>query len=177
MAHASAAILRRLIEVVYSMFARSILVFVSLSLASTLAACSGAAPGSPGSLHQEDTGPTSCEDTRVTCPSATHCEMKGLNGSAVPVCINDASVCAGATCPTGTHCEAKGINGGVVPACIKDPVNDPSCPSSEPEYGAPCAKEGLACAYAATECGEPSVRDVTCVEGRWHFYALGACPP
>ena len=129
------------------MFARSILVSLSLSFASVLAACSGAAPDSSGTLHQDEqeTPITSCDDARVACPRATHCEMKGINGGAVPV-------------------------------CIADPVNDPACPATQPEYGAACAKEGLACDYPATECGQPSVRDVTCLEGKWHFFALGACP-
>jgi hypothetical protein len=124
------------------MFARTML---AVSFASILAACSGSAPDD-GSQQQPDTSPTSCADVRVTCPAATHCEMKGLNGGAVPV-------------------------------CIADPKNDPACPASQPEYGAPCASEGLACDYPATECGRPSVRDVTCLEGKWHWFALGACPP
>jgi hypothetical protein len=58
------------------------------------------------------------------CPAGTHCEMKGINGGAIPVCIkNTTPTCANVKCAAGTHCEMKGINGGALPVCIKDPVS------------------------------------------------------
>jgi len=60
-----------------------------------------------------------CSD--ITCSAGYHCEMKGINGGSVPVCIKDAAkTCSDITCSAGYHCEMKGINGGSVPVCIKD---------------------------------------------------------
>src|SRR5438477_9468722 len=57
----------------------------------------------------------------VTCASGAHCEMKGLNGGAVPVCIDDSPIdhptCLTLTCASGYHCEEKGINGGAIAVC------------------------------------------------------------
>jgi hypothetical protein len=59
----------------------------------------------------------------VKCAAGTHCELKGINGGAVPVCIKDPiTTCANLKCAAGYHCELKGINGGAVPVCIKDPL-------------------------------------------------------
>lgn len=58
----------------------------------------------------------------VRCAAGTHCEMKGINGGAIPVCLNDppTSTCANVKCSAGFHCEMKGLNGGAAPVCIKD---------------------------------------------------------
>ncbi len=94
--------------------------------------------------------PLTCAN--VKCAAGTHCEMKGLNGGAVPVCIKDPTItcanmkcaagyhcddtivdgkvvgcvpdasCLNMLCGPGYHCEMKGVNGGAVPACIKDPT-------------------------------------------------------
>jgi hypothetical protein len=62
----------------------------------------------------------SCANVR--CSAGTHCEMKGINGGAIPVCIQDSgpSDCRTLTCASGMHCEMKGINGGSIPVCIKN---------------------------------------------------------
>lgn len=58
----------------------------------------------------------------VRCAAGTHCEMKGINGGAVPVCIQDAptSTCANVKCSAGFHCEE-----GAVP-------NQPHCVADKP---------------------------------------------
>jgi hypothetical protein len=62
-----------------------------------------------------------CADT--VCWIGSHCEMKGTNGNAAPVCISNATngpTCMTLTCESGYHCEEKGINGGVIATCIAD---------------------------------------------------------
>lgn len=78
----------------------------------------------------------------VDCMPGYHCEEKGINGGAVPVCLRDAvdagpatdsgptedaatdagpsSKCIGVDCFPGYHCEEKGLNGGSVGVCIAD---------------------------------------------------------
>lgn len=155
------------------MFIRSILVSSSVLFALSTLGCSGADPEATRQQQQEST----CSDVRITCPVDTHCEMKGINGGQVPACIKNSDVCTGALCPAGTHCEPRGINGGVAPACIQDPVNDPSCPSALPTYGDACTTEGLGCTYMQEQCGEWLPLDVSCSQGKWHWYATGACQP
>ncbi len=59
----------------------------------------------------------------LKCAAGMHCELKGINGGSIPVCIKDATqTCANVKCAAGTHCELKGINGGSVPVCVNDPV-------------------------------------------------------
>jgi hypothetical protein len=46
-------------------------------------------------------GVTTCANVR--CASGTHCEMKGINGGAIPVCIKDAAPCVRGGC-SGQTC-------------------------------------------------------------------------
>lgn len=56
----------------------------------------------------------------VRCAAGTHCEMKGINGGAIPVCIQDAptSTCANVKCSAGFHCEEGTVPN--QPHCVAD---------------------------------------------------------
>lgn len=41
----------------------------------------------------------------VDCKSGYHCEMKGINGGSIPVCIKDAGDCRTTGCPSGRTCQ------------------------------------------------------------------------
>jgi len=90
-----------------------------------------------------------CADLK--CGAGYHCEMKGINGGAVPACIKDSVItCADLTCAAGTHCEMKGINGGSVPVCVNDP---PKCQ----DLGGYC----LALTYPMGQCKTGEQADTT----------------
>jgi len=73
---------------------------------------------------------------------------------------------AGASVETGAPMQAW---------CLASTTNAAECPSSAPEPGSPCAREGLACRYAleATD-----ARVSTCTKGKWLDQSIrcaGAC--
>ncbi len=85
---------------------------------------------------------TSQTCANVKCAKGTHCEMKGINGGAVPVCLKDtAATCAVVLCAPGTHCEMKGINGGAIPVCIQDPTQ--TCANVKCAQGTHCEMKGI----------------------------------
>jgi hypothetical protein len=51
-------------------------------------------------------GQTTCANVR--CAAGTHCEMKGINGGAIPVCLADAAPCVRSGC-SGQICAEKSM--------------------------------------------------------------------
>ena len=74
----------------------------------------------------------------VRCTSSTHCEMKGINGGAIPVCINNA--------PPAAACAKSGCSGQV---CADHSVIT-TC-EMRPEYG--CYHAATCERQASGECG------------------------
>jgi hypothetical protein len=72
--------------------------------------CSAASGDSGSSSSQQNA--LSCDDVRITCPGGTHCEMKGINGGAVPACIQDPTTdprCPAAQPAYGDACSDEGL--------------------------------------------------------------------
>lgn len=62
--------------------------------------------------------PLTCAN--VKCAAGTHCELKGINGGSVPVCIKDPLItCANMKCAAGYHCDDTIVDGKVV-GCVPD---------------------------------------------------------
>jgi len=65
----------------------------------------------------------------VRCAAGTHCEMKGINGGSIPVCVNDAPSCATMLCAPGSTCEETPSGGRCVPMspCVKTGCSGQIC--------------------------------------------------
>lgn len=65
----------------------------------------------------------------VRCAAGTHCEMKGINGGSIPVCINDAPSCATMLCAPGTTCQDTPAGGQCVPMspCVRTGCSGQIC--------------------------------------------------
>ena len=59
----------------------------------------------------------------VRCAAGTHCEMKGINGGSIPVCVNNppALTCASVLCAPNTTCTETATG----PKCV--PIAQPAC--------------------------------------------------
>jgi hypothetical protein len=117
---------------------------------------------------------SSCANVR--CTANTHCEMKGINGGSVPVCIANAPVatCAATLCgpkttcvdkPTGAECVAN-----AQPACAKQGCSGQICADHSvittcefrPEYA--CYQAATCARQANGQCGwTPSAALTSCL--------------
>jgi len=66
-----------------------------------------------------------CADLK--CAAGYHCEMKGINGGAIPVCIKDSQICggiAGIQCPSGQKCKLDGTYPDAAGTCVPETYCD-----------------------------------------------------
>jgi hypothetical protein len=105
----------------------------------------------------------------VKCASGTHCEMKGINGGSIPVCIKDDMFCggfAGITCPAGYTCELDGTYPDAGGTCVVAPKQ--TCANVKCASGTHCEMKGInggsipVCIKDAT----PTCADVQCLKGQ-----------
>jgi hypothetical protein len=117
-----------------------------------------------GKSHVAHNGPCShLTCTTVTCAHGTHCEMKGLNGGAVPVCIDDSPTGPTSrtlTCASGHHCEDVGGHG----TCVADdPIDHPTCVTITCKEGDYC--DETTAGPACVPIDEPTCLTLTCMSG------------
>lgn len=118
---------------------------------------------------------SSCANVR--CGAGTHCEMKGINGGAVPVCIANApATCAATLCAPNTTCVDKPTGAECVPnaqpACQKTGCSAQICADHSvittcelrPEYA--CYQSATCARQANGQCGwTPSAALTACLAG------------
>jgi hypothetical protein len=119
---------------------------------------------------------SSCMNVR--CTANTHCEMKGINGGSVPVCIADApapvATCAATLCAVNTTCVDKPTGAECVPnaqpACEKQGCSGQICADHSvittcefrPEYA--CYQAATCARQANGQCGwTPSAALTSCL--------------
>ncbi|MBX3192198.1 MAG: hypothetical protein KF819_34735 [Labilithrix sp.] len=104
----------------------------------------------------------------VRCAAGTHCEMRGINGGSIPVCIADApppppppATCAAVLCMVGTVCVEKPTGAECVPQppCVKTGCSGHVCSDRSvittcefrPEYA--CYQQATCERQANGQCG------------------------
>jgi hypothetical protein len=130
---------------------------------------------------------TTCAD--LSCGAGTHCEMKGINGGAIPVCINDPVVktCAdlGGTCLPLTYpmaqCQAGQIADTSAGLCEAIPGQSTTCCHAAPAPVQTCATfvcgEGTHCEMKGINGGSVPVCIQDPVVGKTCSDLGGTCLP
>jgi hypothetical protein len=124
-----------------------------------------------------------CSSTQwhVTSPNTTFCTPLQAVGAcptdtvSAPCTMDttcaksDGNPCRCTNCaPTSELCGATTPSWNCPP-----PVTTAGCPAAEPNFGTPCASEGVECAYFWLDCGHP---DRVCSHGVWTPGQILGCP-